>query len=138
MITVNFKTRTARNGKQLIIDKGKPINGYVIPDTTSIEQLNKLYHNYKYSVPNGLHYHKPYFKALSPEEISNTDMITGSNREHSKEALELAVLEGIINGSLQELFIDPRQWFWQSPDDKDFIILKDWIEPSQELNNGCN
>lgn len=129
MITVDFKTRTARNGNKILIKNGIPMNGYTISDKTSIENLDKIYHDYKYSVPNGVKYQNNYFKALNANEISNTDMIIGANREESKANLELAVLEGIINGSIQKLFTHPNQWFWQSSEDKDFIILREWVEP---------
>ena len=88
MITVDFKTRTARNGNKILIKNGIPMNGYTISDKTSIENLDKIYHDYKYSVPNGVKYQNNYFKALNANEISNTDMIIGANREESKANLE--------------------------------------------------
>jgi hypothetical protein len=116
-------------GKHLIIKDGQPIKGYEIRNDTSVEELDELYKAYKHSVPNGIHYYKPYFKALDADELSDADMITGANREQAKFDLELAVLEGILNGSLLSLFTDPKQWFWQSQSDKEFIILREWIEP---------
>ena len=126
MITINLETKSMKNGKTILIDNGIPVNGYVLStDTITIEQLEKLYHVYKYSVPDGIRYKKNYFKALTAEQLTTIDLINGANRQKSKEELEIALLTGILNKSLT--WPDDKLWFWQSKTDKDFVILKTWF-----------
>lgn len=126
MIVIDLDTKTLKNGKQILIDNGVPINGYVLDNSPiTFEQLETLYQNYKHSVPDNIRYKKNYFKALQFEQLSTEDLITGANRQKAKEALELAILTGVLNGSLT--WPDDRTWFWQSKTDKDFVILKKWF-----------
>lgn len=126
MITINLETKSMKNGKTILIDNGIPVNGYVLStDNITIDQLEKLYHVYKYSVPDGIRYKKNYFKALTAEQLTTIDLINGANRQKSKEELEIALLTGILNKSLT--WPDDKLWFWQSKTDKDFVILKTWF-----------
>jgi arsenate reductase-like glutaredoxin family protein len=127
MTIVNFETQTVTKNRKLIIDHGKPINGFEIRnDPVTFEELEILYEKYKHSVPNGVKYKKTYFKALNAENLSVEDLINGENRQSAKELLELTLLMGVLNHSL--IWPDDTKWFWQSEKDKDFVILKKWIK----------
>ena len=128
MITIDLENRSMIDGKTILIDRGVPKNGYVISDDIiTYEQLEDLYHQYKYSVPNPIKYKKNYFKALNSDNLSIENMIAGANRTDAKFKLEHAILTGVLNGSLK--WPDESKWFWQSEKDKDFIILRKWIIP---------
>ena len=126
MLQINLDTKTVKNGKTYLIQNGIPQNGYIIDNKTiTFEMLEELYAIYKHSVPNGIRYKKTYFKVLTYDELSTTDLISGANRQNAKENLEMAIITGVLNGSLT--WPDHTKWFWQSKNDKDFILLKRWI-----------
>lgn len=126
MLQIDLDTKTVKNGKTYLIQNGIPQNGYIIDNKTiTFEMLEELYAIYKHSVPNGIRYKKTYFKALTYDELSTTDLISGANRQNAKENLEMAIITGVLNGSLT--WPDQTKWFWQSKNDKDFILLKRWI-----------
>ena len=56
-------------------------------------------------------------------------MLYGEPRETAQISLELYVLGVILNGSLQWDKFAKDKWFWQSPNVKELVILKEWIEP---------
>lgn len=126
MLTINLETKTLKDNNKLLIDNGVAVNDYIISqEPVTFEQLEKLYHLYKHSVPNTVKYKRQYFKALDYNQLDTKDLITGANRQQAKENLELAILIGVLNGSLT--WPDDKTWFWQSQNDKDFVILKKWI-----------
>ena len=126
MLYINLDTKTVKSGKTYLINKGIPQNGCVIDKTPiTFPVLEELYTAYKHSVPNNVKYKKNHFKALSYDNLTTEDLIIGSNREKAKENLELAIITGVLNGSLQ--WPDDTKWFWQSDKDKDFVLLKRWI-----------
>lgn len=95
------------------------------------EELNRLYEVYKHSVPTKSYEnkykfsHKPYFKALEYDELSDEDFMYGANRQHAQFDLENRVFH-LTDEEKKELFSNDN-WFWQG-DDKDFIIIKAWID----------
>lgn len=126
MLTINLETKTLKDKNKTLIDNGIPVNGYIISsEPITFERLEELYHIYKHSVPNTIKYKKQYFKALDSNQLDTKDLITGANRQIAKENLELAILIGVLNGSL--IWPNENQWFWQSEKDKDFVLLKKWI-----------
>ena len=127
MITVNFETKTVKDGKKVLIDNGIPVDDFEI-DTTPVtfEKLEELYQIYKYSVPNTKKYKLRYFKALDANQLQANHLIAGANRQQAKIDLELTLLMGVLNGSLK--WPNDKLWFWQSPNDKDFVILKKWFK----------
>ena len=89
------------DGEKYLILKGQPVNGYVIPDDKiTLEDIEALYKDYKYSLPDGVKYKHNYFKALPYEDLSIKSLISGKNRKKAKELLEKTLLIGILNKSL--------------------------------------
>ena len=137
MLYIDLDTHTLKKGRTVLILNGIPQNGYKIdPSPVSLEYIEKLYEAFKYSVPNGVRYKKNYFMALPEEKLSAEELIIGENRSAAKEALELTLLTGILNGSL----IWPEgntQWFIQpAPErDKDFVLLRRWFVRTQSSQN---
>ena len=131
--TVNFQKRTCKvNGKVIVNDMQYEgfLGTYPFTEDEIISKIEQLYQEYKHSVPSerSESHRRYYFKALPEKELSDEDMMYGERREVARCRLELYVLFCII---LSRLTWNPSwgTWFWRSENDKDLIILKDWIEP---------
>lgn len=124
--TVDFEKRTLRLDGRLV-------------DLSDIEYKSddaenvlffSLYRTYKHSIPSERSdsHRRNYFKALPEKELSDEDMMYGQQREVARCRLELSLLLAIISGAFR--WRDEwGSWFYQSPYDKDFIILRSWVEP---------
>lgn len=128
--TINFQKRTCRvNGKVVNIEVR---NDPKVTTEDVLETIEFLYEYYKRSVPSerSESHRRYYFKALPEKDLTDEDMMYGDNREVERFKLEFFVLGSIISGKLiwKEEW---GSWFWQSPSDKDLIILRDWIEPNK-------
>lgn len=130
--TVNFQKRTCKvNGKVIVNDMQYEgfLGTYPSTEYEIISKIEQLYQEYKHSVPSerSESHRRYYFKALPEKELSDEDMMYGERREVARCRLELYVLFCII---LSRLTWNPSwgTWFWRSENDKDLIILKDWIE----------
>lgn len=128
--SINFKKRELRINKKLI--DLKSIEWKAESELNFNGGLNSLYpfyYAYKHSVPSekSERVSKHYFKALSVKELSDNDFMYGMPRELARFNLEMALLHEIVFGNLKWDNETMGTWFWQSPDDKDFIILKEWV-----------
>lgn len=128
--SINFKKRELRINKKLI--DLKSIEWQTEDEIYFNGGLNNLYpfyYAYKHSVPSerSERASKHYFKALSVKELSDNDFMYGMPRELARFHLEMALLYEIVFGNLKWDDQTMGTWFWQSPDDKDFIILKEWV-----------
>ena len=125
---MNLDTRTARKDGRLIIRNGRPVNGYHISEEEiGFPLIEKLYAEYKYSAPDRVRPRHPYFKALSHGQLPPEAVVRGANRQKARARLEMAVLEGSINGSLA--WPEGAGWFWQSKADPQLVVLKKWVVP---------
>ena len=124
---VNIEARSAfKNGIQIICD-GKAVNGYNIrARPVSIQEIERLYHIYKYSIPDE-NKSKCLFKALPIEQLGVKDFIKGVSRKNARFDLELTILEGILNKSLSWPTDAHDKWFLVSKSDPDLIFLKTWF-----------
>lgn len=95
----------------------------------NLNDLIPLYTAYKHSIPSEKSESKSrrYFKALPIKELSDDDFMYGMPREIARFHLEMALLRMIFFNHIKWEDETMGTWFWQSPDDKDFIILKDWV-----------
>lgn len=129
--TINFEKRTCRvNGKAVTLPWEKLPK--MITNAAVLASVEKLYNSYKHSVPSerSESHRKSYFKALPEKELSDEDMMYGEKREVARCKLELHVLRHLLWEQLA-WNEDWGSWFWQSPNDKDLVILRSWIEPKQ-------
>lgn len=94
-----------------------------------IQAVERRYRDYKHSVPSerSESHCRSYFKALPENKLTDEDMMYGMNREFARFELESFVLAMIMCGALK-WNSSWGSWFWQSENDKDLIILKEWIE----------
>ena len=87
--------------------------------------IEVLYHKYKHSAPKEHSNKKSYFKALPVDELTDGDLAYGYDRNFAQCMLEAYILLGSIVGWIKWEFND--YWFWQSGNDREIVILKEWI-----------
>lgn len=130
---VSFQTCTLIVGGKKVIDNGK-FEGELgigqVPCEQALAYIEDLYAQYKHSVPSERSERKrrKYFKALPEDDLNDEDMIYGTLRDIAQIVLELTVLCFILNDSLIWNEEKMGRWFWQSPNDKDLVILREWVE----------
>lgn len=133
---IDFKSRTLTvNGKK-VIDNGKYDGvlgitwdwGTVTVDDF-LAEMEDIYKDYKHSIPSeeSDRNRRCYFKALPEKELSDEDMMYGTPRELARFMLEFALLAAILDG-FQWDEAKMGKWFWQSDEDKDFVILREWVD----------
>lgn len=119
------------NFKINLVNNECKLNGQIIVLTSAISDslvndLNYIYREYKESYPSERSKKgKSYFKALDFEEMTDDMLVLGGER-----TVQQALLEGFVlsqrDNIREQFFTDNDNWFWQSNEDEDFIILKEW------------
>ena len=85
-----------------------------------------LYEKYKHSSPTKTSLgNKPYFKALDVEDLYDYDLAYGLDRNVAQCILELYILLAPMVNWL--VWQNENHWFYQSTDQKEFVVLRDWI-----------
>lgn len=128
--SINFKKRELRINKKTIDLKSiEWQTDFQLAPNGELNELYPFYYAYKHSVPSerSERASRHYFKALSVKELSDNDFMYGMPRELARFNLEMALLRELVFGNLKWDDKTMGTWFWQSPDDKDFIILKEWV-----------
>lgn len=128
---VNFQNRSLKIDGKYVIKDGKYDGDLGVKITnTPLEAITQLYNRYQHSLPSERsdNKRKCYFQALPEHLLSDEDMLYGQPREHAQIALELYVLGVILNESLKWDDFAKDLWFWQSPENKDLILLREWVE----------
>ena len=132
---INFKNRAMKIGKKFLIADGvfdeerELINCTCLSTKEVLDEIENLYHDYKYSLPSERSDGKrrKYFKALSIEELPDNNLMIAARREVSRAKLEGFILCNILNGKFKWTE-DMGSWFYQSKIDPDLVILRNWIE----------
>lgn len=139
---INLRTKTMQlTSNEKCIDNGE---WYPDTDLIQLEYIKKcenknrfclniiedLYRDYKYSVPSENSERtkrRDYFKALSPDEMTDKELATGMDRNIAKAKLEGFILCASLAGYLTWDEKTMGKWFYQGKD-KDLVILREWIE----------
>ena len=132
---INFKNRSMKIGKKFIIADGVYDQEKNLIDCSCsniaevLSEFEKLYQVYKYSLPSERSDNKrrKYFKALPVEVIPDNKLIVAEKREVTCAKLEGFILCTILSGKFKWTE-DIGKWFWQSKNDPDLVILRNWIE----------
>ena len=133
--TINFQNRTCRVNGEVVVSEEIAARDWKqhgsLPLSVALHRIEKAYRNYKHSVPSerSESHRRSYFKALSATELSDEDMMYGEQREVARCKLEIRLLTYIIQVYIT-LQKECCSLFYQSPNDKDLIILRSWVEPS--------
>ena len=130
---IDFKTQTMKVGKQKLVDNGeydraRQLINISVDDV--LYNIEKLYTRYKHSMPSERSdsKYRKYFKALSVDELSDAQLATGEKREVARAMLEGYILCAIIDGKFVWNEDTMGKWFYQSKNDPDLVILRDWVE----------
>lgn len=125
------RRRLTVNGKPLI-DGGR-YEGSLGMRLCSTERflavLSRLYRRYRHSVPSERSERKGrrYFVPLQEHELEEDDWLYGESRELARLRLELFVLvQSLLGFRWDEGKMG--KWFWQDPENKDLILLREWME----------
>lgn len=98
----------------------------------TLEKLDDLFVEYHHSRPTerSMSHQRNYFKALKERDLSDLDMMYAPVRDLAQLRLELALLVFILKGEFKWDEEICGKWFWQSSAHKDFVILREWVEPN--------
>ena len=88
------------------------------------EWIEFLYDRYKYSVPRENSNKQSYFKALSVDELTDSDLAYNEDRDLCDAILTGYILLSSLQGWLKWEY--GNNWFWQGFD-KDLVVLKCWL-----------
>jgi hypothetical protein len=132
---INFKNRSMKIGKKFVIadgiyDSERQLIECDYSDTAAIlSRIESLYSGYKYSLPSERSDSKrrKYFKALSMEELTDKQLMIAQRREVAQARLEGFILCMVLNGKFKWT-TEMGKWFWESKNDPDLVILKNFIE----------
>ena len=131
---VDFHHRSCKIDGKYIIKNGE-YDGYLgvepCDELQCLSTIEHLYHLYKNSVPSerSESRSRKYFYAVPECEMSDDDMMFGERRDKAQIELELYLLCQIILG-FKWNHETMGTWFWQSKSDKNLVILREWIEPT--------
>ncbi len=130
--SIDFKERTLKVGNNKVINKGVYDGELGYPEmglSTILSYIEFCYARYKHSIPSArtASRSKVYFKALPERELSDYDMMFGEHRERAQFMLEYFVLAMILLGTFQWEENFGKWYFWQSTNDKDLVVLREWI-----------
>lgn len=131
---VDFQSRSLKIDGKYVIKEGK-YEGDLGASSSNEDEffttVEELYSRYKHSVPSERSESKSrqYFTALPERDLSDEAMLYGERRDKAQIELELYILCQIILGFKWNAEKMGR-WFWQSKSDKDLVILRDWVEPT--------
>ncbi len=133
---IDLQKRNLMVGKEYLIKDGKscvglPMSMFMYETEDLLGIVGVLYTMYKNSIPSTKsesQKDKRYFEALREEELPDDAMLYGINREEAAFELEMFLLRGIIYGFKWDEKLMGK-WFYQSPKDKDLVMLRSWFEP---------
>lgn len=135
---VDFKKKSMKTSMGTYILNGKWNQSYKLYEIGDVKKKYKIsiedlieygYEQYKYSVPSkkSEKHKSKYFKAKPESELTDVDMITGVDRNLAQATLEAFILCTILSGDFKWDEEKHGKWFYQGKD-KDFIILREWVE----------
>lgn len=142
-VTVDFRRGLLRAGRETLVENWLPKEGFMaegyLDDAMQesggagedIEDIMEdLYRLYKRSVPSrrGGRWRRSHFRALDEESLTDEDFLYGRGRDRAQAALETFVLLASMQGDLVWREEQWGRWFRQSKLDRDFVILRDWVE----------
>lgn len=143
-VIIDFENKHAVvNGRAVIYNGENCSNSPYFNENTNLDDrfkntrnclvtIENLYNDFMYSVPGKHNQKSKYFYAKPEEELTVTDLITGTPRDYAKIKLEAFILCSVLSGNLKwsDYVMEPREekWFWKSKKYPSLIILKSWIE----------
>lgn len=135
---VDFKTSSLKINGKYLIENGKYAGdlGVSLCDMEMLlDNIESLYSEYKHSLPSERSESKrqKYFYALPEDKLGFESIICGENREVAQIKLELYILCQTLNG-FQWDAEKMGTWFWQSKQDRDLVVLREWMTNNNNQN----
>lgn len=135
---VDFKTSSLKINGKYLIENGKYAGdlGVSLCDMEMLlDNIESLYSEYKHSLPSERSESKrqKYFYALPEDKLGFESIICGENREVAQIKLELYILCQTLNG-FQWDAEKMGTWFWQSKQDRDLVVLREWMANNNNQN----
>lgn len=130
---IDFKSRTLRVNSRCLIDNGvydRELGiGQAADEQEFFDEVEKRYARYKHSLPSERSTGKQrlYFMALPESELQDEDMWFGTGRDAAQFELEMYILCQLLQGFVWNERTMGK-WFWQSRNDRDLVILREWME----------
>ena len=113
------------NGDTFVLDGLIAFNG------DPYAEIERLYARYKRSVPNRHEkLNTGYFKALSSDALTMGELMDNVPRPQARMELEGFIL--LASAARLIPWKNPRHFFWQSSNDPDCIVYRDWIIHNEE------
>lgn len=127
---VDFKTRSLKlNGEYIVKDGVTEYESHRYVPDNFLYHVEDFYAAYKHSIPSERSESrgKRNFNPLPEKDLTDDDMMYGIGRDFAQAQLEVYILCCLLEGAIWNE--EWGKWFWQSPDDKDLILLREWFEP---------
>lgn len=131
---ISFEKRTMKVGKDYLVKDGEYADNEDLIGSMGMDDILRtiedLYHEYKHSLPSerSESRRKKYFKALSMDKLDDFHLFNPIRREPAQARLEGFILCMILNGSFVWDEEKLGKWFYQSKNDPDLVILRNWVE----------
>lgn len=129
---IDLKNKSLKIGNKNYIKNGEVLIEDELFDSDLLMKLqdpwnkaSELYNQYKHSIPTSHYKDNSYFKALKYKELSSEELAYGLYRNYAQAVLEGFILLASMKGLLK--WQNDKHWFWQDENDKDFIILKEYV-----------
>ena len=137
----NLQNKTIHNGVISFVDNGVLVcdrieltdgttyeftgKELVRSDEDFYETVEKLYHNFKYSVPTKRDNKcRGNFTAKHPDDLSFDQLMNGEKRPIARCKLEAYVILMAMTGQIN--WKNNKHFFWQSNNDKELILFREW------------
>ena len=128
-ITVDFKKRNLKVNGKFVVENGKSeYESHLYVEEWFLKNVEDFYRLYKRSVPSERSESRGrrYFNALPESRLSDDDMMYGVQRELAQAQLEVYILCCLMEG--MKWNEEWGNWFWQSKEDPDLVLLREWFE----------
>lgn len=126
---IDFETRTLKLGNKFLVKDGKCEEPYGFLPFKAREHIEELYNEYYFSNSCDRSDKKSKYFLLPDEELSIEEQMFGESRFVAQAKLEGYVLGLILsNCPWEEIAYDVKHSFWQSKNNKNLIVWKDWFK----------
>lgn len=126
---INFKAKDLKLNKKYLVRNGKYDGEYgFLPNVK--KHIEELFEEYYFSVPSERSEMKTtYFQHIDNDELEVEDLMCGESRLIAQAKLEGYVLGLILSGCpWSAIAEDEKNFFWQSKNNKNLIVWKEWFE----------
>ena len=142
LVERGYKFRVSLESKSLMVNRKYLIKDGVWNKSRPLQRIEPIDEDAMWKLLDGLYeeyYHsrpsersssakKSYFKALKESQLEDEDMMYAPVRDLAQLRLELTILCMVIAGRLVWDEKKYGKWFWQSKNNKNFVILRKWID----------